>query len=115
MANCNDVVCNFRRDTPVTVTIGFRTTYPAQRIQGTAHAKYLGKWYEIPGGPEADICKNLIAGKCPMDAGAHGTYRVTAKIPFFTPPRTKTVVQVRAIDELRRIISCFRISVYIEA
>lgn len=115
MANCNNVVCTFRRDTPVTVTIGFRTSFPAQRIQGTARVLFRGRWFPLRGGPEANVCNNLITGRCPMVAGASGTYRVTARIPFFAPPGTRTIVQVRAIDEMRRTISCFRVSAFIEA
>lgn len=108
-------MCNFRRDTPVTATIGFRTIFPAKRIQGVAHALVGGRWWNIPGGPEANVCNHLVVGRCPMAAGAVGTYRVTAKIPSITPPRTRTTVRVRAIDELRRTISCFRVAAYVEA
>lgn len=114
LPNCNYIECTLRKDTPVNATIGFRTTHPAQKIQGIVHAFYLGRWINIKGGPEANVCDNLVKGKCPMKAGDEGTYRVSAKLPFFVPPNVRSLVRGRAVDEKNRTISCFHVRVHIQ-
>lgn len=108
LPGCNNEVCDFRRNVPITFDMSFIVREATNTAFGFAEALVRGTWLTLT--RNEPICAHLIAGRCPLAAGSRATYRQTAQVPGFIPVGTRTTVRLRAVDSRNGIIACVRIA-----
>lgn len=92
----------------------FKTTEEATKLEGSIKAQIAGIWMSWPiPSKSADVCQNLIKGTCPVPANDEATYSLSFKIPGIAPPGTRTVVQLRVIDQNKKAVACTRFPVLV--
>lgn len=114
LAECTDQYCIVRRGQTSEIFVTFKPNATLPAATGSVRAYFAGFWTNFPLGTKANVCKNLSAGKCPIEAGASATYKVGVRIPNGIPADGRVIVEVRVADQQDQSIVCTRISILIQ-
>lgn len=114
MPNCNAEYCKVVRKTPSAIELTFNAAVAATTATASVRAQANGSWYPFPVGAQGKVCDNLTSGKCPLEAGARATYRLSLRIPGFAPADTRVTVEVRLKNQNHKVLTCTRISVLVQ-
>lgn len=94
--------------------VHFESGVAVNSARAAIKAKFGGIWYPWPLGGQGDVCKNLVAGKCPLVAHDKGSYAMNLFIPSIAPVDSRVVVQLRLTNQQSKVITCVRINVLVK-
>lgn len=111
LRGCNDQICEFHRDKPVTAEMSFTARRPSKMVYASVDVNLSGFWVSLASNEK--VCSKLIVGECPLKSGGKYTYRGTNTVPKKVPTGMTTTVRLRATDDLQGTIACVIIRVKI--
>lgn len=96
--------------------ISFQSSTELKSVTASIHAYIFGNWIPWRLGTKSNVCNHLENGaKCPIKANEKATYVLLMDIPRVAPVGTKTVVQLRLVDNQKAAIACTRFPVLVSA
>lgn len=106
--NCNDDHCEFRRGESTALTLTFRTTNEAIKLESTLKAKVAFVFVSVPNG-KIDVCEHMLNQKCPVPANTEVIYKVEFVMPSLAPAGTRTTLQLQIADQNKNVVSCVQV------
>lgn len=112
MPNCNDEYCFIGIGQPAEISVTFSTE------EELTEARASMKWafddrltlnYFL--GSQADVCRGLAKGSCPIGANTSATYRTQVQFPSTTPANQRIVVELNVETPQDKIIICVGVNV----